>query len=145
MKLYEYIDEYIATECSSIGDEFTRADIEAWAAAEGYSFEISSALAEHRKKPGKRTFTTERVGMGPKAFYRVIETPKRVSSASVLRMHQQQAQELVSRWGKELRFRMAPVAARDKRAVQALVQAGAEMKAVATILHTRLSGLEDED
>jgi len=142
--LRDYIDQFIL-DTQSNGSTFTRADVKAWADREGLTFDVGSALIQHRQSPKQRVFTTERVGMGPKSFYRVVEGSKSVHSAAVLRMHQQQGVEMVRRWIRERDFRMAPLAARRKKADAYIRQAEAEVKAIATLLHVRLDGLEMDD
>lgn len=145
-KQYEYIDEFILAKCGAIGDRYTHADVEAWAEEEEFDIDVSACLTAHRESPKKRTFTSERHRMGPHSYYELVERPKSVSSAAVLRMHQQQGTEMVKRWINEYRFRMEPVAARSKKAQAALQQAEAEIKLVASAMSARLAFNEqDED
>jgi hypothetical protein len=144
MRLYQYIDEFI-TDTQEFGGEFTRSNVRDWAEACGYSFNIGSALTQHREHPHDRAYTTERVGMGPHAYYRVVETNSSVNSPSVARMHRQQAKEMVERWGREYLCRMRPVARRSKRARRVLEQAEKEMAAVATLLGVRMRYIDDEE
>lgn len=145
MKQYEYIDEFIAETLSALGDTYTHAEIEDWANQKGYDIDVGACLTTHRQSPNQRTFTGERVGMGPKAYYRLVERPQSASSPAVLRMHQQQGAEMVRRWMNEYRFRMGPIAGRSKKALAALTVAETQIKLVAAAMHADLDLDGDED
>lgn len=144
MTNWEIVDEFIADTCDSVGDTFTVAELDRWAAEQGYRINAYSALQLHRMRPKARVFTTERVGMGPLAFHRVVSTGASVDGAAVARMHRQQAQEMVKRWGQEHRNRMQPAVARSRKAARALREAEASIKAVATLLSVKMDNLNGD-
>lgn len=144
MKLYQYIDEYIVDQHDRLGAEFRARDVEAWAIEQGYSFDVAGALQAHRKAPGNRVFGTERIGMGPESFYRVVDRPQGITPKAVLDMHKQQGMEMVTRWENEYRYRMNPLVARDARARAAFKRAGAQIRLVASAMHLDLAELDQE-
>lgn len=145
MTRYQLVDEFIADTCDSIGATFSVSDFDRWAAERGLDLNAYDALQAHRQAPRKRVFTTERIGMGPLAYYRVVSTSESVDGASVRRMHRQQAAEMVKRWGEEYRNRMGPTAGRSARARRALREAEAQVQAVATLLSVRMDNIDGEE
>lgn len=154
MKQYEYVDEYIAQNGDAIGFRFNLASYRGWMEQTypSQAHKASSQLVAHRQSPEDRTFTTEclrevvdekgvtheKPGLGPTAFYRVIETGTGIRPSALLKMHLREAEEMINRWENEGRFRMYSLVLRDKRALAAFELAKAEAKAVAVLLHTRL-------
>ena len=142
MKLYQYVDEFIAEKCSKIGDEYAKADFKLWLIENDWgSVNADAALTAHRQMPDMRTFSTERIGMGPRSFYRVVENESNVQSKAISRMNAQQGEEMVTRWMNEYTYRMYPLAKRDKRARKIMREAQAQIRAVAAIVGVRMDNL----
>jgi hypothetical protein len=135
------IDRYIAQKAPKVGDTFRHRDVAAWAIAAAPGLDVSTALQAHRTHPHERRYTTERIGWGPDAFYRVVETPTHIDPAAVKRMHERFGQESVAHWMRERSYRMEPVAVRDPRARAAMRKAQRQMALVATTLDAELEGL----
>ena len=146
MKRYQYVDEFIAEVLSGIGDTFYRRQFADWLDGYGFTVNPGTCLDAHRKSPERRAFTTERVGMGPRSYYRVVESAVRIEPKSVARMNAQQGREMVARWMKEYQYRMYPLAKRDKRARRILLEAQAQVAAIATLVGVQMDGIfGDED
>lgn len=145
MELYEWIDLYILENHQSLGSTFHRRDVEHWAEANGYEFDVGTALTGHRKTPEKRTFTTKRVGMGPNSYYEIVEVENGTYPKAVREIHRQSGQEAVKRWVNEMRFRMLPLAERNKRALDLLAKAEKEMMLVASIFDISLREMLDDE
>lgn len=140
--LRDYIDEFIAEECSSIGDTFRAAAVDEWRDRKGYEFDVSVALTQHRQSPAKRVFTTERVGMGPKAYYRVVEVSDGYDRDALLRMHKQQGQEMVDRWMKEYRYRMFGMGTLSPAGKRTLTRAKRQVQLVAEVMHAEFEEMD---
>jgi len=143
------VDEFISDTVASLGDEFRRADFEAWLEEKGIDANVGSALNTHRINPGRRVFITERVGFGPNTKYRVVgiegTTASSVDRAAIQRMAQQQFQEAHTRFVNEHAFRMFPIAARSPAGRRSLDMFEAQMQHAMSALHLQLQLAEDDD
>ena len=145
MELFEFIDLYILENHQSLGSTFHRRDVQAWAEREGYTFDVGTALTAHRQTPKKRTFTTKRVGMGPNSHYEIVEVVNGTYPKAVREIHKQSGLEAVKRWANEMRFRMLPLAQRNKKALELLDKAETEMTLVASIFDINLKEMLDDE
>jgi hypothetical protein len=143
MSNWEYLDEHVQDR-HEFGDHCSSRCLRAWAEEAGYVLNPNSVLTAHRQHPEERVFGLERVGMGPGAYYVVVETGEQVEVGAVKRMHQQQGKEAIKRFLNEYRWRMSPIASRNPAAKRAFNKAHKQLELVAASLDFDLAELEEE-
>jgi len=108
MKRYQLIDQFIEDSELEIDDIFDSSTVQRWFDRHGVETAVGDALAAHRRST-ERKYTTERIGMGPFSYYRVVDDGLLADSDAASRMITQMAMETVDRWINELDNRIKRV------------------------------------